>query len=68
MDNQKEQTIDFAIGETITALNRIKTTNQMQRDQNITLDMKNINIEDSNTGKESKHKFGFNVRMYFESF
>ena len=27
-----------------------------------------IFINDSNTGKETKHKVGFNIRIYFESF
>ena len=27
-----------------------------------------IHINDSNTGSEIKHKIGFNVRVYFESF
>jgi hypothetical protein len=48
--------IDFAIGQTITALNQIKMSNDMARDQMITDEMKNINIEDTEVGQEQQNQ------------
>ena len=46
--------IDYAIGETITALNQIKVSNQMQRDQGISDEMKEINIQDTEIGQSQE--------------
>ena len=48
--------IDFAIGQTITALNQIKMANDMERDQSITDDMKNLNIEGTQLGQQQQNQ------------